>query len=272
MNSLNLYFNTYRCESPNLNEAEPPKLVVIHGWGLHGGVWDDVMPALLQHFEVTVVDLPGMGRSPVYSGEYDLDYLLQQVLDVAPEQAVWLGWSLGGMVAMAAAARYPQRVLGLIAVGTAPQFVRSDLWHTAMNPELLETFIKIFDEDWEGTLIRFLALQCKGSASMRNDIRALREMLYFHGIPAQKALRGGLEILQKASLITELPNIQCPSLYVFGEHDHLVPVAASEALGALVPQGRIAIMEGVSHVPFVSEPDIFMTVVNEFLQETVLVV
>ncbi|MCG8312534.1 MAG: pimeloyl-ACP methyl ester esterase BioH [Pseudomonadales bacterium] len=264
MSNLKLYYDTYQCTGDHSN---PQNMVLLHGWGLHSLVWDDVMPGLLQHFQVTVVDLPGLGRSPMPGGNYDLDYLVSHVLNVVPQRALWMGWSLGGLVAMRAASRCPERISGLITVASTPQFTASEAWPVAMKAEVLQGFRDIFAEDWEGTLIRFLALQCKGGATLKSDVRQLKELLFFHGLPAQKALRSGLEILQQTSLLDDLKHIQCPTLHIFGEKDHIVPVGVSAFIKELQPESEAAVIKGVSHVPFISTPDLFLQAVNEFLKE-----
>ena len=224
--ALTLYHDRFRCTA---NADNPPELLLIHGWGMHSLVWDEVMPALLERFQVTVVDLPGLGRSPIPGGDYDLDYLVEHVLAVAPDNAVWMGWSLGGMVAMRAASQHPERVRALITVASTPKFIADESWPLAVNAEVLDAFYTVLLEDAEGTLIRFLSLQCKGSDTIKDDIRALKGLVHFHGLPAQKALRCGLEILQSVDLRDDLLGVQCPTLHVFGERDHLIPVGVSEA-------------------------------------------
>ena len=58
MTSLVLFHNTYRCTGPHGDKAAD--LVLLHGWGLHSIVWDDIMPGLLQHFaaRLAVTSLP----------------------------------------------------------------------------------------------------------------------------------------------------------------------------------------------------------------------
>ena len=75
---------------------------MVHGWGLHGGIWKPLLPLLEAHFRVTCVDLPGHGRSG-WQGEETLDAMAGALLSVAPAGAAWLGWSLGGLVAARAA-------------------------------------------------------------------------------------------------------------------------------------------------------------------------
>lgn len=261
--TLTLYHDRFRCTG---NVDHPPELVVLHGWGMHSLVWDDVMPGLLAHFQVTVVDLPGFGRSPISNGEYSLDHIVDQVLAVAPEKAVWLGWSLGGMIAMRAASRFPYRVDALVAVAATPRFVADNDWPLAMKQDVLDAFYRYLLEDPEGTLIRFLSLQCKGSASMKEDIRILRELLYFHGIPARRALQEGLEILRTEDLRDDLRNLGCPSLFIFGERDHLVPVGLSEAITELQPSAQTAVIKGVAHLPFLSAPNLFVDACQDFFR------
>ena len=73
-------------------------LVLVHGWGMNGAVWHQAVEQLSQHFRVHVVDLPGFGHSHQLHFE-TMEELAQQVLHSAPDNAIWLGWSLGGLVA-----------------------------------------------------------------------------------------------------------------------------------------------------------------------------
>lgn len=260
--SLGLYFDEYACTGAD-QTALP--VVLLHGWGMHSLVWDSIMQALLALRPVMVIDLPGMGRSPLPGGDYTLDFLVEQVLKVAPARAVWMGWSLGGMVAARVAAHHPERVAGLITVATNPRFVASESWPQAVPESVLTHFRSLFAEDWQGTLIRFLALQCKDAVTMKEDIRILKDIVFHHGLPATKALRCGLEILQEVDLCAAYRQLQMPVLHVLGENDNLVPVAVQEDLKALQPAARVAVIPGAAHLPFLSSPIAFMAEVQAFL-------
>ncbi|MDU6108671.1 MAG: alpha/beta fold hydrolase [Klebsiella pneumoniae] len=88
-------------------------LVLLHGWGLNAQVWDCITPQLASHFTLHLVDLPGYGRSGGF-GAMSLEAMAQRVLEQAPPQAVWLGWSLGGLVA----SQVVERFLALQTMGT----------------------------------------------------------------------------------------------------------------------------------------------------------
>lgn len=257
--SLPLYYEHHLCE----RDSSAPVLVLLHGWGMHSGVWDPLLPALREHFSIHVIDLPGMGRSPVANVEYDLDYLVEQVLGVAPERAAWLGWSLGGQVATAIAARYPERVTHLITLASSPRFTATEDWQCALNPTALAQFTAWLDEDWEGTLIRFLALQCKDSATQRDDIRVFKDRVFIHGFPAVRALQGGLGILAHADVRTELQRVTCPTLHILGANDPLIPANLSDSLTELQPTARVVCLPGRSHALFVSEPDTVASLIKD---------
>ena len=264
--ALTLYHDIYRCTGVAEGE-DAPEMVLIHGWGLHSVVWDNIMPTLLEKFQVTVIDLPGFGRSPIPGGEYDLHYLTEQVLAVAPKNAIWLGWSLGGMIALNASIRFPERVCGVITVATTPKFIADEHWTQALNGDVLSRFRELLLEDWEGTLIRFLALQCKDSTTIKEDIRFLKEIVFFHGHPSSKALRCGLDVLKSVDLLDDLASIQVPTLYVLGENDNLVPVGIRRELKKRQPAAEIAVIKGASHVPFISDQSAFLTAIDGFLVE-----
>jgi pimeloyl-[acyl-carrier protein] methyl ester esterase len=264
--ALTLYHDIYQCTGVASGD-DALEMVLVHGWGLHSVVWDNIMPALLKKFKVTVVDLPGFGRSPVPGGEYDLNYLTEHVLAVAPKNAIWLGWSLGGMIALNVSIRFPERVRGLVNVATTPRFIASERWPMALDAKVLSHFRALLLEDWEGTLIRFLALQCKDSTTIKEDVRFLKEIVFFHGQPSTKALRCGLDVLKNVDLIDNLSGIQVPTLYVLGEKDNLVPVGISRELKKLQPNAKIAVIKGASHVPFISDQGTFLAAVDDFLME-----
>lgn len=258
--TLQPFHNIYR----STGGAPGGDLVLLHGWGLHSIVWDEVMPALLEHFQVTVIDLPGMGQSPLPSAPYTLELLVEQVSAVMPAQAHVLGWSLGGLLALALAQQRPQQVRSVLTVGTSARFTAAEHWPHAMAPALLERFGALLAEDENGTLIRFLALNCKGSPTVQDDVRKLKDILYFCGLPAGRALRGGLEILAGTDLRAVVPALSQPLGMLFGEHDHLVPASALAAHQTLRPDGFHALLADTAHVPFLSHPTLFMDAVWDF--------
>ena len=241
-----------------------PELVLIHGWGLHAGIWDRFVPLLEPYFCVTCVDLPGHGRSG-WQGEDTLDAMTETVLSETPAAATWLGWSLGGLLATRAALIAPQNVTALITVASTPCFARKPDWQSAMLPVLLETFAAELAQDYVRTLNRFLALQVRGSDNAGEVLKTLRALLLMHGEPSQPGLHAGLDVLRTADLRDSLGDVGCPTLLLAGERDTLVPVSAVQAASKLLPDAQLEVIEGTGHAPFIAQPEVVAESIRRFL-------
>ena len=241
-----------------------PDVVLVHGWGLHGGVWADVARTLSKDCRVTVPDLPGHGRSREYRPhEYTPEVLAEEVRRVLPGPANWVGWSLGAFVALGAAQQYPHAVVKLVLVGATPKYVRSPDWPHAMSLAVLQQFARNLEMDYVATLTRFLSLQTGGED--REVLRRLREEMFRYGQPPVAALRDGLRLLEREDLRAELPGIAAPSLLIHGERDRFAPVEAGRFLAAHLPQARLEIVRGAGHAPFLSHPALFVEQVQGFI-------
>jgi pimeloyl-[acyl-carrier protein] methyl ester esterase len=240
-----------------------PDLVLIHGWGLDGAVWGPLAERLAVRRRLWIVDLPGHGRSPPGAGGFTLESTARAVAQAVPAGAAWLGWSLGALVAMAAAlARAPAR---LVLVGATPRFTLAPDWPHGVEPAVLEAFAADLAHDPEATLQRFLALQTRGAEGARATLRALRAGSLRRGAPHPQALRGGLDVLRTCDLRTRLAELVVPVTAIAGERDTLVPAAASAALAAAVPHGRCTVIPGAGHVPFLSHPGAFVHALEDSL-------
>jgi pimeloyl-[acyl-carrier protein] methyl ester esterase len=100
---------------------------------MHSGIWEDVIEALVDHYRVTYLDLPGYGYSRSAGSGPSLESLSRTIAAVAPPRAVWIGWSLGGMIVQRLAIDAPERVTRLVLVGSSPCFVRRPDWPHALD-------------------------------------------------------------------------------------------------------------------------------------------
>lgn len=233
--------------------GQGPRLVLIPGWAMHSGVWREFAERLAADFCVTCVDLPGHGLSPAWA-EWTLADTAEALSELIPDQALWLGWSLGGQLALELARRCPGKVAGLVLMTTNPRFVAEESW-PGMAPAVFESFARGVEADIQGTLNRLLALSCLGTADVRGLLHRLQTAWGSYPIPTPSVLRQGLEILRRTDLRPALADIACPVAVVAGEEDRLVPVAAARRLAASLPRAQLAILEGAGHVPFLSHPE-----------------
>jgi pimeloyl-[acyl-carrier protein] methyl ester esterase len=222
-----------------------PELVMLHGWGMHSAVWSDWADELAAYFRVYLVDLPGHGSSTLVRST--LTDWSAAVRAVVPDNAWWLGWSLGGLVALHAARTNPAGIRGLALVASTPRFVASADWTCAVDAQVFEQFARQLDTDLERTLTRFLALQLRGSRASTATLRRLRQLLQQRPLAQKQALVAGLDFLQGTDLRPALAAVQLPVHWLFGERDTLVPVRLAEQVS-----GHKAIIAGAGHAPFLS--------------------
>lgn len=242
-------------------------LVLIHGWGLHGGVWQPVVDALQDRFRLTVIDLPGHGHSPMPAGGFDFNRISQLILDATPANATWIGWSLGGMASLNAALLWPQQINKVVMVAAQPQFVKSDDWPHATPEANLNAFSHSLTLNTEQTLKRFLSLQMRGTADEKALLRRIRDIVDQRPLPQAEALRLGLEILKSANLRPQLHQLQPPIQFIFGARDMLVPVKTAKHINQIFPQARIDIMDDAGHAPFLSHTTQFSSLLAKFINQ-----
>ncbi len=255
-----------------------PDLVFLHGWGMNGDVWESVISSLAENYRVTVVDLPGFGRSVDASvdlrvdkaGDYSLENLAEQVFEVTPPGATLVGWSMGGLVATQLVLDNPGVINGLVLVSSAPKFVRDESWPDGLEAEVLDSFAGDLREDYRNTVKRFIAIQAMGSDNLREEQRILRDRVFRHGEPQISALEGGLKILHDTDLRSQMAEINIPILLLTGEHDSLFRRSAAERTKSLINNSKLVVIKGAGHAPFLSHEQEFLKELNSFLTETLM--
>jgi len=231
--------------------GQGPDLVLLHGWAMHAGIFSPLAARLERDFTLHLVDLPGHGRSAGAGLELQLASAAAAVAAVVPARALWLGWSLGGLVAMQQAATHPGTVRGLVMLAASPRFVRADDWTAGMDPAVFRNFASELGRDYRGTLDRFLMLEAQGSDHVREELKLLRAEVFAHGEPSAEVLCDGLALLEQSDLRAALPALPMPSLWVAGRRDRLVsPVAMRAAADAA--HGRFVQVESGGHAPFLT--------------------
>ena len=244
-----------------------PDLVLLHGWAMHGGVLAALADALADDFRIHVVDLPGHGSSREETPG-GLAITARRIAERIPP-AIWLGWSLGGLVALRAALDVPQRVRGLVLIAASPRFVRGPDWPDGVPPEVFAQFAEGLDRDYRATIERFLALETLGSPHAQSELRELRAQVFARGEPAASVLHEGLATLDATDLRADLARLESPSLWIAGRRDRLVSPRAMRRAAELAPHARYLEINA-GHAPFLGHADAVATAIREFVHEVVV--
>jgi pimeloyl-[acyl-carrier protein] methyl ester esterase len=231
--------------------GQGPDVVMAHGWGMHSGVWRSFARRFAENYRVTLVDLPGHGRSGMIP-DFTLDGVGRALLDAAPERAHWLGWSLGAKIALRVAGLCPERLSSLTMLAGTARFARGEDWPCAMDLTLMSRFAEDLVHDYHRTLMQFLGLQTWGLENAREVLKELKAQVAECGEPDVVALQAGLDILRTEDLRGELPGLRVPLLFLLGGRDRLAPPAAGEAMRDLARGAELQVLAGAAHTPFLS--------------------
>lgn len=237
-------------------------LNLLHGWGLNARVFSGFAKALER--PTRLLDLPGHGHAPFAPGDLDPARLASSLAEEPGPPCAWLGWSLGGLVAMMLAAHHPARVTKLILVGASPCFVSRPDWPYGTHADVLEAFSAQLALDYEATLRRFLTLQA--GVGERAQVRRLMADLKEGGEPDPLALTEGLHVLRTHDIRALLSSIQVATLFVHGSDDKIVPKEAALWSAQQLKSARFCVL-GRGHAPFLSDETRTVELIRDFLDE-----
>jgi pimeloyl-ACP methyl ester carboxylesterase len=242
-------------------DGEP--LVFLHGMDQHPG-GAPFLEALARRHQVFAPELPGYGESGGFEGIEDLldlvlfERRLIESWDCGPVDLV--GHCLGGMVAAELAALCPWLVRSLVLVDAW------GLWLDERGPA--DPYVLGSSE--------LAAARWHDPATAPSPEPSLDAALVAgpHADPTEAALRRTQNLavstkflwpIPERGLRKRLPLVDCPTLVVHGASDGLVPLAHAEALAALVPGARLAVVPEAGHLPHLERPEAFVDVVEAFL-------
>lgn len=233
-------------------------IVFLPGWCLGRTPLNAVVNAI----NGQIFDLPGYGNAPLitdfYAAADDIAARVQPGTTLA-------GWSLGAQLALAIAARHPDKVGKLVLVAGTTSFVQRDGWPHAMPPDMLAEFAAGIAADVEAMLPRFVGGFNRGDANAKAVTLELLKLA--DPRPAGEVLGTGLNWLRDVDLRDSALQVKAPTLLIHGGADPLMPLGAAEALAALIPGAKLAVFDDCAHAPFMSRPDDFLATVRDFLNE-----
>lgn len=247
--------------------GQGPDLVMLHGWSMNSAVWHDLAENLAKSYTLHLVDLPGHGQSDWQEGALELATVVETLAKQLPEKSVWLGWSLGGLISLAFAERYPQRMVKLILLAATPCFVKMADWSSAMEASIFNAFATNLDDNQTETLQRFLLLQARGSQHSRDTIRQLSQQLAIDNPPVSQALQAGLQLLINSDMRPQFSALSCPVTMILGERDTLIPSDALAESKRLNPKLTTHLLAGAGHAPFIAQASQCQQIIEQFINE-----
>jgi 2-succinyl-6-hydroxy-2,4-cyclohexadiene-1-carboxylate synthase len=235
--------------------------VLVHGFTQTGACWGPIDVALADDHEVVAVDAPGHGRSTGIDTGFDEAV---DLLGEAGGAGDWIGYSMGGRLALALAVRRPGLVGRLVLVGASPGVADDEerAARRAADDALAEHLERIgvpaFLDEWLAQPL-FAGLTPTTShreARLVNTAAGLASSLRRCGTGAQP------------SLWPSLGSLSMPVLLVAGATDAKFVVLAEAMAAAIGDRARVALVAGAGHTAHLEQPERFLAVVAPFLRST----
>ena len=221
--------------------------------------------SLAHHHNLVCYDRPGTGLSDRSRTDFSLDSELQDLETVIDhlklKRVALLGWSLGGAIAVAYAARHPRRVSHLILYGTC---ARGEAMATGEVKALFSSAVRTH---W-GLASRFLAdifIPSGDTADIEFFAKYQRECA-----TAEIATKL-LDLQYKVDVVHLLLSLRVPTLVVHRERERVAPFRLGRELASLIPNARFVPLEGIDHIPWFGDSDSVLRAIAEFLGDPVTV-
>ena len=238
-------------------------LVLIHGVGLDLEIWEPLVPLLQKGRRLIRYDMQGHGQSAKPPGPYRLDDFVDQLDRLADalelDRFDLAGFSMGGMVAEAFAARFPERVRRLALLHTVHD--RNATERAAVAARLAQVEAGHLEGSIEAALARWLNATFRKShpeaaGAVERRMRDNDRTAYLASYRVFATADG--------EVLPALDRIRCPTLVLTGEYDTGSTPGMAKRLTAHLPDATLAILPGLRHLSLVEAPEVVAPVVDRF--------
>lgn len=250
-----------------------PPLVLLHGFTGSAMSWGPLAEMLAARFTLLAVDVVGHGASgkPAAPDRYAIDRAARDavtaMLAFGFRRSAWLGYSMGGRLALAVAAALPDAVERLALIGASPGLADAGEREArraadeALADRIERDGVPAFVDEWEA--LPLFATQARLPEGMRRAIRRGRLANDARGLA--NSLRG-MGAGAQPPLHDRLPDITAPSLLLAGALDGKFAAIAGD-MAATMPDARVRLVPGAGHAAHIEKAAYCARTITAFLRE-----
>ena len=223
-------------------------MVLLHGYPLDGSIWSEVVPFLIDKFELIIPDLRGFGESTTVETPYTMDTFASDVAGLLDhlgfEKTAIVGHSMGGYVALAIAKLYPTRVNGL---GLVSSQVLAD------TPDRKQGRYDTAEQvaaKGIGVVVEAMTPKFTPDERVRAFAQSVMEQQKSNSIIG--ALKAMAEREDTSSLLADF---KFPVVLVHGDEDALIPIERARELKNAISRAHLVELKGVGHLPMMESAE-----------------
>lgn len=242
-------------------------LVMIHGLGASGNIWQGQKEFLQTDFQVLTVDLPGHGKSdwmPVTLIDMAMD--IRQILSgLGISQFSLIASSMGGLVALELYRMIPQEIMRISLAGSIPKFARGPNYPAGLDIGKIRMLSQQFDGDYALILDIFFRSLFTMKERENERFKLIKELREKEPLPKRESLKCFLDILEKADLRDRIASVICPVQFITGAEDYICPRVIMDWVAQHTYNARFDFMDGCGHLPFLVEVKEYNRLLEDFL-------
>lgn len=237
-----------------------PPIVFCHALGTHLHLWDDVLPLVPRGLRIIRYDLRGHGTSDVPKGPYSMGALVrdaERLLDhLAVRDAVFVGISIGGLIAQGLAVKRLDQIRALVLSNTAAKIGTRSVWDkriAAIEAHGLESIVAPTLERWFAPGFRKTEVAKRWGQSILDT--------------SVEGYLGCCAAIAGTDFYTPTSGLRLSCLGIGGGYDGSTPADLMRETLDVIPGARFELLQRSGHLPPVDAPEAFAALLTRFLQE-----
>lgn len=255
-------FDVKQLHAVRAGQGPGPLLVFSHALGLDHRMWTPVVEMLAAQHAMLLYDHRGHGRSGAGGDAWTLDDLVEDAAALIRSQTdapvVFIGLSMGGMVAQGLAVRHPALVRGVVLAHTVAGYGDAARQAWAQRIETvraagMEAVVDTVVSRYLGH--EFLAAQPQAGKALRATLLANDPRSY----------AASCQAVAQVDWRAALPGVRCPTLVIAGRHDLGAPVEEAQRIAAAIPGAQLQILAHSAHLSPLEEPLALVAALRQFL-------
>jgi 3-oxoadipate enol-lactonase len=246
-----------------------PAVLFLHGAGSNAATWWQQLPAFSARYTCITADIRCFGRSVAPLSKFEWPMLLQDMKLLLEQEKIdriaIVGQSLGGMIGLRLALAHSALVAGFVASNTSLSVDHPGMLHRIRDRQITQKAVTVEQR----SLGAWFLEHEPEKAALYAQINHFNPSAY--SLASDQWGKALADLMRPEVLLPmeSLRNVKCPTLFVVGNEDPIVPVSAMHEAAGLVAGSEVAVVQDAGHSAYFEKPTEYTKLVLEFLERRV---